>query len=134
MTVIKDIATNEPVPLFQWSHVAAVIGRDKYAVFLNGRVVGRVTGTKNEGGTPFVVGNAGKMNGEHYFVGRMRAVRVLRGERYSDDFTPSQSFEPDDEAVFIYDADRTEGTRAIDLSGRGNDGFIEGVKVEAARE
>jgi serine/threonine protein kinase len=132
--VVKDIVTNEPLPLFQWSHIAASIGTDKSVVFLNGREVGRGAGTKNQGGTPFVVGNAGKINPEHYFVGRMRAVRVSRGERYANDFTPTHTFEPDDEAVFIYDPDRTEGNRAIDLSGHGNHGVLKGVRVEVARE
>ena len=64
----------------------------------------------------------------------MRAVRLSRGERYANDFTPNHTFEPDDEAVFIYDADRTEGTRAIDRSGHGNHGVLERVRVEDARE
>jgi hypothetical protein len=132
--VVKDLATNVPVPLSQWSHVAAVIGREKSVAFLNGRVAGRGAGSRDEGGTPFVVGNAGKDNPEHYFVGRMRAVRVSRGERYADEFTPPQSFEPDDQTVIIYDAVRSEAGRAIDLSGHNNHGDIEGVTIEVEQE
>ena len=64
----------------------------------------------------------------------MRAVRVSRGERYTKDFTPSTSFEPDDQAVFIFDPARMKGAMAIDVSGHGNDGVIDGVTVEATCE
>jgi hypothetical protein len=128
--VVRDIVTNEPVPLSQWSHIAAAIGRNKSVVFLNGREVGRGAGSRNEGGTPFVVGNAGKDNPDHYFTGRMRAVRVSRGERYAGEFTPPQAFEPDDQAVFIYDAAQSDGEVAFDLSGHQNNGTLEGVRVE----
>jgi hypothetical protein len=100
--------------------------------FLNGRVAGRGAGSRDEGGTTFVVGNAGKDNLEHYFLGRMRAVRVSRGERYADEFTPPQSFEPDDEAVFIFDPAKCEGAIAFDLSGHENHGGLDGVRVERA--
>jgi serine/threonine protein kinase len=132
--VARDIGTNQALPLLKWSHVAAAIGTDKTVVFFNGRVVKQGAGSKNEGGTPFVVGNAGKNNPQHYFVGRMRTVRVSRGQRYANDFTPPQAFEPDDDAVFIYDPARTEGGVAFDVSGHKNHGVLDGVSVEVERK
>jgi hypothetical protein len=64
----------------------------------------------------------------------MRTVRVSRGERYANEFTPPQSFEPDDQAVFIYDAAKSEGAVAFDLSGHKNHGVMQGVRVKAERE
>ena len=57
------------------------------------------------------------------FIGQMRCVRISKGERYTDDFTPSESFTADDNALVIYDAKSVDGDRVIDLSGNGNDGI-----------
>jgi hypothetical protein len=129
----RDVGTSQPVPLRRWSHVAAVFGVRQTTVFFDGRLVARGAPSGNVGGTPFVIGNAGKTNREHYFVGRIRAVRISRGARYARDFTPGQAFEPDGEAVLIYDAGKTEGTKALDLSGHGNHGVMNGVRVELDR-
>jgi hypothetical protein len=50
--------------------------------------------------------------------------------RDAGDFTPTQSFEPDDQAVFIYDPAKSEGAVAFDLSGHKNHGILERVRVE----
>jgi hypothetical protein len=100
-------------------------------VFYNGKVAGRGSPTANEGGTPFVVGNAGRDNPEHFFVGRMRCVRISRGERYAGEFTPAETFQPDGTAVLIFDASKAEGPVALDLSGHRSHGVLEGVVVEA---
>ena len=42
-----------------------------------------------------------------------------------------QAFEPDDSTVLLYDAAKTSGTTAIDLSGKGNHGVIQGVIARA---
>jgi hypothetical protein len=102
-------------------------------VFYNGKVAGRGPPTANEGGTPFVVGNAGRDNPEHFFVGKMRCVRISRGERYTGNFTPAETFQPDGTAVLIFDASKAEGPVALDLSGHGNHGVLEGIVERAGR-
>lgn len=127
--VYRDVGTNQPVPLERWSHVAVSFGATETVLFLDGKVVTRGTATGNQGGTTFVVGNAGKDNPDHYFVGAMRAVRISQGTRYSDEFTPSELSDPDDAAVVIYDADHVSGGTATDLSGKGNHGVLQGISV-----
>jgi serine/threonine protein kinase len=114
----------------QWLHLAAVFGESRTLLFVDGKRVVDGVPSASYGDTPFVVGSAGKENRAHYFVGRMRAVRVSRGARYASDFTPTASFRPDEQAVLIYDAARTEGETAIDLSGHNKHGVMEGVTVE----
>jgi hypothetical protein len=53
----------------------------------------------------------------------MRCVRISKGERYTKDFTPTESFTADDDALVIYDAKSVDGDRVIDLSGKGNHGI-----------
>jgi hypothetical protein len=120
----RDVPTKQAVTLKKWCHLAAVFGKSGTNLFLDGRLVGSGAATASEGGTPFVVGNAGEENREHYFVGRIRALRVSRGERYKGDFSPSQSFAPDKDAVIIYSPDEVDGTTARDLSGNRNHGTM----------
>jgi hypothetical protein len=60
-------------------------------------------------------------------VGKVRAVRISKGERYKDGFAPEEKFRKDADdvsvkAVLIYDGAFVEGGRAIDQSGAGNHG------------
>ncbi len=112
-----------------WSHLAAVYGPRESGLYFNGRRVWHASGCDNRSGGPFVIGNAGKDNPEHYFVGEVLAVRISRGERYRADFTPPDVFAADAESVLIYDAAHLNGTVVQDLSGHGNDGVLEGVAV-----
>jgi serine/threonine protein kinase len=125
----RDVPTSQEVSLRKWCHLAAVFGKSGTNLFLDGRLVGSGAATASEGGTPFVVGNAGEDNDEHYFVGQIRTLRISRGERYKDDFSPSQTFEPDKDAVIIYSADEIDGTTARDLSGNGNHGTMSRIAV-----
>jgi hypothetical protein len=125
----RDINTGIPIPLDRWSHVAAVFGPRQTVVYLNGKEVGRGAATGSEGGTTFVVGNAGETNISHYFVGRIRTVRISRGERYLGPFVPAKAFAADEQAVLLYSADRADALKVSDLSGRGNDGILQGVRA-----
>ena len=123
-----SVPTGASLKLGHWAHVAAAFGETETVVFLDGKVVARGAASGREGGTRFVVGNAGESNRNHYFVGEIRTVRISRGVRYDTDFSPPSCFEPDESAVVIYDADNVQGEKVIDLSGKGNDGTIEGAK------
>lgn len=115
------------IPLNRFSHVAAVFGEGETRLYVDGRKVGVGPATKPEGGTTFVVGNVGKGNPINFFVGKVRRVRISKGERYKDDFVPEEKFirDADDAqvwAVLIYDGLSLEGDRVLDLSGSGNHG------------
>lgn len=125
----RDVPTTQPIPLSQWSHVAAVYNKRETVAYLNGREVARGAPSANMGGTPFVVGNAGKDNMEHYFVGQIRSIRISRGTRYEKEFTPPVMLVPDTIAVLVLDASRTENGKATDLSGNGNHSDVYGVTV-----
>lgn len=122
--VVKSDAT---VPLRRWSHLAAVFGPSATRLYLNGRLVGTGPATKPVDGAKFVVGNVGPDNPIDYFLGRVRAVRISRGERYTGDFVPPETFTRDDpaapaRAVLIYGGGTVDGDVVTDLSGEGNHG------------
>lgn len=121
------------IPLGRWSHVAAVFAENETSLYLNGRHVGTGPATKAEGGTTFIIGNAGKGNPINYFVVKARAVRISKGERYSEDFVPDETFRPDAQdakvrAILIYEGTAVEGNRVLDLSGAGHHGEWERTK------
>ena len=116
--------SQQAVPIRQWSHIAAVFGESETRLYFNGKQVGTAPATENIGGTTFLVGNVGETNHIDFFIGKIRAVRISKGERFHDHFLPDQSFaaEGDDQAVLIYDGQSVEGDRIIDRSGHGNEG------------
>lgn len=119
------VVSNTRIPVGTWSHVAGVFGSEKSVLFLNGRPVARGLATGNSPDTPFVIGHAGRDNpSNHFFVGKMYTIRISRGERYHDAFTPSTTFEKDDATLLLYDPSHVEGNRVTDLSGKGNHGVI----------
>ena len=115
--------SNAPVPLRQLTHVAAVFGADNTRLYRSGKLVHTGAPTKAYGDTPFVIGQIGSTNPDVFFVGQMRCVRISKGERYTKDFTPAESFIADDDSLVIYDGKRVDRDRVIDLSGHGNDGI-----------
>jgi serine/threonine protein kinase len=116
-------ASDSMVPLKEWTHVAAVFGDAETRLYQNGTLVYTGPATQPDGGTPFVVGRIGATNPDLVFVGQMRCVRISKGERYKADFTPTDSFTPDDSTVLLYDAKHVDGDRVLDLSSSGNDGI-----------
>ena len=104
-----------------------VFGEDETRLYHDGRKVGIGPATRRDGGAAFVIGNVGRGNPINYFVGKMRSVRISKGERFKGDFVPDEAFAKDAadapvRAVLIYDGSAVEGDRVIDLSGVGNDG------------
>jgi hypothetical protein len=114
--------SDKPVPLHEWSHLSVVFGLNQTRLYLNGKNVHVGPKTQAEGGTPFVIGCAGRDTRVDYFKGQIRAVRISKGERYAGDFKPDVTFSADPvdsstKAVLIYDGSHVEGDRVIDLSG-----------------
>lgn len=127
--LFADATSNRMVPHQVWYHLAAVFGVKETRLFFDGRKVGEDLPTRKEGGTPFVLGCGGKDNPRHYFTGKMRGARITRGERYRTDFSPQTILVPEPGTVLLYSPAAVEGTKVRDLSGHGNDGLLEGVRV-----
>jgi len=119
----------QAVPLAQWSHIAAVFGESETRLYLNGKRVETGPATKQEGGTTFVIGSVGKRNPIGFFKGRVRAVRISRGERYAENFVPQAALGKEDDSVLIYDGTKEQG-RVIDLSGCDNHGVWEKLPTQ----
>lgn len=115
----------QAVPLKKWSHLAGVFGERETRLYLNGKLVASGTATKVEGGTKFVVGNIGLDNPIDYFKGKLRAVRVSKGERYGAGFTPADHLTPDAMTVLLYTAESVKGDVVNDLSDKGHHGRVE---------
>jgi len=102
------IFSDQQVPLRTWSLLAVVFGVNETRLYFNGRLVKVGPKTETWGGTHFVIGCVGETNPIDHFKGKMRAVRISKGERYTSDFTPDEVFSADpadapNGAVWIYD-------------------------------
>jgi hypothetical protein len=102
--------------------VAAVFGQKEVRLYKNGTNVFSGQPEKEFGSDRFFIGRQGALD-EKVFSGMMRCVRISSGERYSKNFTPDKTFKEDQSALLIYDGSRSEGMRAIDLSGKENHGW-----------
>ena len=91
------------IPLNKWSHLATVFGEEQTRMYLNGKLVGTCPPTEApQVKSPFVIGNLGEKHQTQYFTGRIREVRISKGERYSGVFTPKQVLDQDESIVVIY--------------------------------
>ena len=115
----------QPVPLRKWSHLAGVFGEGETRLYLDGKLVTKGPATRAEGGTKFVVGNIGLDNPIDYFRGKVRAVRISRGERYTVEFVPAEQLASDDATALLYSAESVQGDVVNDLSGNGHHGRME---------
>ena len=58
-----------------------------------------------------MVGNTGKTNPICFYHGKIRSIRISKGQRYAADFEPDLDFRPDDTAVLIYSAQLVDGDK-----------------------
>lgn len=113
------------IPLHQWSHLAAVFAELETRLYLDGRLVATGPATKTEGETTFVIGNVGMDSPIDFFKGKVRAVRISKGERYIEEFTPEMRLTPGDSTLLLYDSESVDGDSVNDHSGSGHHGRIE---------
>lgn len=114
------------VPPGEWSHIAGVFTETETRLYLNGVLVHSGPGGKSaDSSTKFVIGDVGLTNPIAVFHGDMRAIRISSGERYTADFTPSQKFAPDHDALAVYSAKSIDGRTLRDISGQQNDASVE---------
>ncbi|WP_201767237.1 LamG domain-containing protein [Rhodopirellula sallentina] len=102
--------SKDAVPPNRWSHVAALFSESKTRLYLNGKLVTTVPGSKSGGETKFVVGNVGVNNLTSFYRGLIRSVRISGGERYEGRFEPS-TLSSDSASMLI--VDRTTSDHSI---------------------
>lgn len=109
-------------------HVAAVATTKKFELFLDGQSNGNKTvkiGTLAIPNPPALIGKHAKDAPEGFFHGTVHAMRVSKSARYTAQFPPAATFEPDADTLAIYRFDEGAGTKLTDHSGNGHDGVIE---------
>ncbi|MCA9082899.1 MAG: DUF1080 domain-containing protein, partial [Planctomycetaceae bacterium] len=113
-------------------HVAIVADIDTVKLFLDGVALAEKSHGKLHSATSnwsdFVIGAGGdsKKMGS-FFKGTVHAVRLSRGIRYAEDFTPLNNFIPDADTIACYDFSQGSGDVLKDVSGNGHDGKIIGA-------
>lgn len=106
----------------RWTHVAGVFTKDGTLLFVDGRKVWNAAACTPNPEERFLVGGGSTTNTSEQFFGQIRCVRISRGARFLETFTPDYEFDPDDETVLIYKGENVDGLKVIDASGSGNDG------------
>lgn len=138
--LIGDFGCGEMVAAGQWHHVAGTFDNESSHLFLNGKQVAKGPGNKPVDDSPiFVIGDIGTLYSGHHFKGAIRSVRLSKGVRYTADFNPPATFEPDENAatgntLLIYDASATYGDEVTDLSGNAAHGIRAGVSLAPDRD
>ncbi|MEZ5943976.1 MAG: protein kinase [Planctomycetaceae bacterium] len=96
------VNSKSAVPPNRWSHVAAVFTESETRLYLNGKLVATVPGSKPGGETRFVIGNVGENNLISFLRGQVRSVRISDGERYVSEFE-AKDFEDDENTLVLID-------------------------------
>jgi len=99
--------------------VAGVFTDEGTYLFVDGRKVWNSTPCTPESDDPFLIGGT---DTSVQFLGQIRCVRISRGERFSEAFTPDHDFAPDESTVLIYEGKIVNGLEVMDVSGSGNAG------------
>jgi hypothetical protein len=79
-------------------------------LYINGKPLAAGPATKLAGPTPVVIGNVGEEQYMLYFRGELRCIRISKGERYSGEFVPEETFTSDDDTVLLYDTSSFAGS------------------------
>lgn len=113
---------NSEVQAGRWTHVAGVFTEDESYLYVNGKKVWNSAACKPVEDSSFLIGGGSTTSISEQFLGQIRCVRIRRGERFSNSFTPDHDFAADDSTVLIYEGDDVDGLKVLDMSGNGNDG------------
>jgi eukaryotic-like serine/threonine-protein kinase len=109
-------------------HVAGVSADGRATFFLNGRLLA-TSGQRGRGepGAPQDGGYLGGLPEVGFWRGRMSAVRVSQGARYTGDFTPDRQLAVDPDTLALYRMDEGQGSVLQDASGNNRQGRIVGA-------
>ncbi len=139
---LRDFWTGEFLPIRKWTHLAVTFDDEKICFFVDGHLVHTDKGAQETGPAMFVVGyigivSIGQYNPKYTFEGKIRAVRISTGIRYSGEFRPPFDFNKnqDKEGIktsIIYDASNARGDFIADISGNNKDGT--GINIKIAED
>lgn len=114
-------------------HAAVVFDGDWPRLYVNGKAIGErrtleLPADSVVSPSTLCIGrSAPTANG--FFAGRIRGVRISRGELYKEDFSPPvNGFSSDQQTFLVYDFAEGQGDVLEDSSGNGHDGKIVGAK------
>ncbi|MEM0983530.1 MAG: LamG-like jellyroll fold domain-containing protein [Planctomycetota bacterium] len=102
---------SEPLPLDTWAHVAGVYTGRALLLFIDGKLVDRIEVAPGmeprSNDFPFYIGAdpAGGGRPTSFFNGDIDEVRMSRGARYTEDFTPRRRLRSDADTIFYYPMD-----------------------------
>lgn len=114
-------------------HVAGVFDGKAVSLYVNGKIQSRkayVAGSVHPSGLPFLIGANPSPSGEpvEFFHGRIDAVCLSKGERYTKNFAAPSKLEKTDSTLVLLNFNEGEGETAKDESGNGHDGKIQKAK------
>ena len=143
----RDGDTALQIPL-KWPnrkrHIAMVWDTDKSVLFVDGKAVarGEVLSAEDAGEIPAanssvtMIGSQmyGGNKGYHSSGGTFYGLRISSTARYQEDFSPAESFTPDEKTIALYAFAEGRGQTLNDSSGNNHHGTIVGARWVAANE
>ena len=105
----------------RWHHVAGVFDGEEVRAYVDGRLVARARGAgkRTVNTLPLLVGADPDGNGKatSCHLGAIDDVRIRRGARYTSNFEPAATLEPDADTVLLLPCDADFGPWTTDRSG-----------------
>ena len=101
------------IPWNEWVHLAVVHDGQELRLYVNGKGVQRGKWQRNGGGRggEFFFGGA---PGGNYMSGMLDEIRLSRIARYTRNFRPQRTFEPDENTVALYHLNGGQGDWPLD--------------------
>ena len=115
----------------EWEHVALAKSRDWVRIFLNGMRVAekRCAGMRfNTSPTPLYLGARRFAHDDRNTEQDLRAFRLSRGARYTEEFDPPQEFTEDDTTLVLLDFSGDNDAHLRDLGGGDHHGSASGTR------
>ena len=116
----------------QRRRLAGVYDGERVLLFVDGQLQSGsfdVTALKEDTDKRFSLGRlmSADPSGRPYFAGIIDEVRISSVARYTEDFTPEERFESDEDTLALYHFDEGAGDVLFDSSENGHDGEIHGA-------
>lgn len=118
----RTVHGSEEIPSGQWTHLAAVLNKDSFALYVNGKLADQLSiepGLKRTTNSlPLYVGADPGRNGEpmSFFQGLVDEVRISNKAIYAESFQPQRRLEATDNTVLLLNFDQALGPFQFDNS------------------